>query len=93
MIVFITAVFERSVFKYGDRGYRFVLLEAGHVAQNINLAVTALGLGCVNIGGFFDRDIDEFLGIDGLTHSSVYLMAIGKAMAASSETVNGPSGA
>jgi SagB-type dehydrogenase family enzyme len=79
LLVFTTAIFERSVFKYGDRGYRFVLLEAGHVAQNMNLAVTALGLGCVNMGGYFDRNIDSFLEIDGLTHSCIYMMAVGGA--------------
>jgi len=78
LMFFITAVFERSVFKYGNRGYRFVLLEAGHVAQNINLVSNALGLGCVNIGGYFDRQIDDLLGLDGLNHSTIYLVAIGK---------------
>ena len=78
LTIFITAFFERSVFKYKDRGYRFVLLEAGHVAQNLNLTATACGLGCVNIGGFFDREIDDFLGLDGVTHSTIYMVAIGK---------------
>ena len=78
LVVFLTAVFERSVFKYGDRGYRFIFLEAGHVAQNLNLVSNALGLGCLNIGGYFDREVDDFLGLDGLTHSTVYLIAIGK---------------
>lgn len=78
LIVFITAVFERTIFKYGDRGYRFVLLEAGHVAQNLNLVSNAMGLGSLNIGGFFDREIDEFLGLDGVTHSTIYMVAIGK---------------
>jgi SagB-type dehydrogenase family enzyme len=77
-LVFITAIFERSVFKYNDRGYRFILLEAGHVAQNLNIAATALGLGCINIGGFFDRDIDRFLGLDGVRSSVVYLVGIGR---------------
>ncbi len=77
LVIFMTAMFERTVFKYGDRGYRFTLLEAGHVAQNMNLVSTALELGCVNIGGFYDREIDEFLGIDGVTHSTVYMLAIG----------------
>ena len=80
LIVFITTIFERSIFKYGDRGYRFILLEAGHVAQNLNLVATALDLGCVNIGGFFDRHVDDLLGLDGLTHSTLYLVAIGKSM-------------
>lgn len=78
MIVFITAIFERSVFKYGDRGYRFIFLEAGHVAQNMNLVCAALGLGCVNIGGFFDREIDDLLDLDGITHSTLYMLALGR---------------
>lgn len=77
LLIFITAVFERSTFKYGDRGYRFALLEAGHVAQNINLVANGLGLSCVNIGGFFDRRVDEFLDLDGLTHSTIYMIALG----------------
>jgi SagB-type dehydrogenase family enzyme len=78
VLFFITALFERATFKYGDRGYRFVLLEAGHVAQNINLASGGLRLGCTNIGGFFDRQIDDLLGLDGVTHSTVYLVAVGE---------------
>jgi SagB-type dehydrogenase family enzyme len=77
LIIFLTAIFERSIFKYGERGYRFILLEAGHVAQNLNLVANALGLGCVNIGGYFDREIDEYLELDGITHSTIYMMAIG----------------
>lgn len=80
LVLFITALFGRSTFKYGDRGYRFTLLEAGHVAQNVNLACTALGLGSVNLGGFFDRRLDEFLDVDGVTHSAIYAIAIGGAV-------------
>jgi SagB-type dehydrogenase family enzyme len=77
---FLTAVFERSHFKYGERSYRFILVEAGHVAQNINLVATACGLGCVNIGGFFDREVDSFLGLDGIAHSTIYMGAIGRSL-------------
>jgi len=77
LIIFITALFKRSTFKYGDRGYRFILLEAGHVAQNINLVVNGLGLGCINIGGFLDHRVDDLLGLDGITHSTIYIIAIG----------------
>lgn len=76
LILFITALFERSTFKYGARGYRFALLEAGHVAQNVNLVSTALNLGSINIGGFFDRAVDKVLGLDGIRHSTVYAIAI-----------------
>ena len=78
LLFFVTGVFERSAYKYGDRGYRFVLIEAGHVAQNLNLAAGALGLGSVNLCGYFDREADAFLGLDGLTQSTLYLVAVGK---------------
>ena len=77
VLIFLTALFERSAFKYGNRGYRFTLLEAGHIAQNINLASSALKLGCKNIGGFYDREIDAFLQLDGISHSTVYVLAVG----------------
>ena len=75
--LFVTAEFARSTFKYGERGYRFVLLEAGHLAQNVNLAAAGLGLGCLDVGGYYDRQVDEWLGLDGVTHSTVYLLALG----------------
>jgi len=78
VVLFITALFERSTYKYLDRGYRYALLEAGHVAQNLSLVATALGYGSVNIGGFFDREIDEHLGLDGVTQSIIYMVAIGR---------------
>jgi SagB-type dehydrogenase family enzyme len=78
ILLFITAAFERSTFKYGDRGYRFALLEAGHVAQNLDLTANALALGAMNIGGFYDRELDTVLGLDGVTQSTVYMVAIGE---------------
>lgn len=77
VLFFLSAIPERSCFKYGDRGYRFLLLEAGHVAQNINLVATALGLGVLNIGGYLDHEIDAWLGVDGITQSAMYLIAVG----------------
>jgi SagB-type dehydrogenase family enzyme len=78
VIFFLTAIFERSTFKYDTRGYRFILLEAGHVAQNLNLVATGLGLGCLNIGGYYDRVVDRFLGVDGVTQSTVYMVGVCK---------------
>ena len=76
--VAVTAMFWRSRFKYGARAYRFTLLEAGHVAQNLLLAVAALGLATVPLGGFFDRRVDAFLDVDGLYEASLYLLPIGR---------------
>jgi SagB-type dehydrogenase family enzyme len=75
--LFVAAVFFRSTFKYGDRGYRFVLLEAGHLVQNAILTAAALGLEAASIGGYFDRDVDRYLGMDGLNQSVVYMLHIG----------------
>jgi len=81
VLFFITALFERTTFKYGDRGYRFALIEAGHVGQNLNLVANGLGLGSLNVGGFFDNVVDDFLGLDGVTHSTVYIVAVADAVA------------
>ena len=75
----IAAVFGRTRFKYGLRCYRFALLEAGHVGQNVVLAATALGLAAVPLGGFYDRRTDEFLGLDGVNESALYTIAVGVA--------------
>ncbi len=75
--VVLTAVVERSLWKYEDRGYRYLLLEAGHVAQNLNLCATALGLGCLNLGGFFDEDVAALLRLDDDDEVAVYGIAVG----------------
>lgn len=73
----VTATFFRSTFKYGDRGYRFALLEAGHLAHSALLTATDLGLAAAPIGGFLDRDVDRYLGIDGVDESIVYAVHVG----------------
>jgi len=77
-IVVIAAVVERSLWKYEDRGYRYLLLEAGHVAQNINLCSSAIGLGSLNLGGFFDEDLTRLLRLDLDREVVLYAVAIGK---------------
>jgi SagB-type dehydrogenase family enzyme len=76
-VIYVAAVFGRTRFKYGVRGYRFALLEAGHVGQNVLLAATALGLGAVPLGGYYDRLTDDFLGLDGINESTLYSIAVG----------------
>jgi SagB-type dehydrogenase family enzyme len=77
VLLFFVASFGRTIFKYGERGYRFVFLDAGHIAQNINLVTTALGLASCNIGGYYDNKIDDALGLDGINQSAIYIIAIG----------------
>lgn len=70
IIFFITAVFSRATFKYDDRAYRYILLEAGAVAQNIALIATHYNLVSTSIGGTDDFKVEEMLKIDG-NHESI----------------------
>lgn len=74
----MTAVFERNRIKYGERGYRYILLEAGHIGQNIHLISEALNLKSCALGGTRDIALEELLDIDGATESVVYSLVVGK---------------
>ncbi|WP_327738216.1 SagB/ThcOx family dehydrogenase [Streptomyces nojiriensis] len=67
----------RAMRKYGPRGMRFVFHEAGGISQNIHLAATALGLGSLDSSSFYDDDMDEALGLDGLFRTAVHLIFLG----------------
>lgn len=71
------AVVARSKQRYGERAYRYVYMDAGHVGQNLHLAATALGLGCCAIGAFFDDEVNALLGVDGREKAAVYLSVVG----------------
>jgi len=73
----VSAMFWRSRFKYGQRGYRFALLEAGHVVQNLLLAAEALRLAAVPVGGFYDRRLAELLDVDGINEAPLYVVPLG----------------
>lgn len=77
VIIVASSVLERSMKKYGDRGYRYILFEAGHVFQNMNLAAAACNLGSLNLGGFFDHDMEKLLNIDPEEEIPLYAMALG----------------
>ncbi len=76
--ILMTSVFWRNQNKYGERGYRYVLLEAGHIGQNIYLVCEALGLKCCALGGTRDENLEKLIDIDGVTESVIYGFAIGK---------------
>lgn len=78
-VVFIfAAVFPRTTVKYGNRGYRFALIEAGEIAQNLSLMAEAEALKTLPWGGFFDDDVADLLGIDGVDEGIVHCLAVGK---------------
>ena len=74
--IVITGDFSKIVAKYGERGYRHVLLEAGHAAQNVYLVSESLHLGCCAIGGFYDNALDKLLDLK-RTRKSIYILTIG----------------
>ncbi len=77
-VVFIwTAIFARSSVKYRQRAYRYVYLDAGHIAQNLALAAVACDLGSCQVGAFYDEEVNLLLGVDGREESAIYLTAIG----------------
>jgi SagB-type dehydrogenase family enzyme len=77
-LVVVTGVFWRTRVKYGPRGYRFVLLEAGHAVQNALLVASALGIAALPVGGYYDARVESLLGIDGVDESALYVLALGR---------------
>jgi SagB-type dehydrogenase family enzyme len=77
-VIFLTAVFPRSQWKYEHpRAYRVVLAEAGHVCQTFCLTATWLGLAPFCTMAFADTEIERRLGVDGIIESVVYAMGVG----------------
>jgi len=72
-----SAVFERCKWKYGQRAYRYIYLDAGHIAENLALAAVSLGLGSCEIGALFDDEVNALVGIDGEEESVIAMAVIG----------------
>ncbi|WP_430014034.1 SagB/ThcOx family dehydrogenase [Microcystis ichthyoblabe FBCC-A1114] len=75
--VFHTADLSKAVAKYGDRVYRYLHADAGHLGQRLNLAAIHLGLGVSGIGGFFDDQVNEVLGIPS-DEAVIYITTLGR---------------
>lgn len=82
LVVIMTAVFQRTMWKYGLRGYRYAWLDAGHVGQNLYLAAGGLKLGAVTIGGFFDSEVNRLLQLPS-EETAIYLACVGQPRKAS----------
>jgi len=78
-IIFLSAVFQRTMDKYSDRGYRYMLLDAGHMGQNLYLTATYLSLGILGIGrgDVRDKEFDKFLGLVSDNESLIYSFIVG----------------
>ena len=76
-VIVITAIYERTTGKYGERGKQYVHMETGTAAQNIYLQAVSLNLGTVFIGAFHD---DEVKGVLQLSEDEIPLaiMPVGR---------------
>jgi SagB-type dehydrogenase family enzyme len=72
-----TAIVQRSRMKYGQRCYRYIYLDAGHVGHSVALAAEGLGLGLCAVGAFYDDEVEELVGADGEEEVAVYLACVG----------------
>lgn len=77
LLIVVSAIFDRTENKYGDRGLRHIFTEYGHYAQNISLISQELGLGYCSVGGFLDDGINQLLDFDKIDESVVGVIAIG----------------
>ena len=76
-VLVFSAVYERVTVKYGERGIRYVHMEAGHAAENVFLQAVSLDLGTVVIGAFHDEEVRAVLHLPGQVQP-LYLMPVGK---------------
>ena len=76
--IVIAAEYERTTIKYGERGVRYVLIEVGHVGQNICLQAVALGLATCPVGAFMDEEVSRVLELP-RRHRPLYVLPVGYA--------------
>lgn len=78
-ITFIwVAIPYRTTWRYGQRGYRYIYQDSGHVGQNLHLAAEAIGAGACMIGAYADEIFNDLLGLDGLNEFVIYVASLGK---------------
>ena len=75
--IVISAVYQRTTQKYGERGIRYVHMEAGHAAQNLYLQAAALGLGMVTVGAFYDDEVKDIVGL-AEDEAPLYIVPVGR---------------
>ena len=72
-----SAIFQRIKWKYGQRAYRYIYLDAGHIAENLALSATSLRLGSCQIGALYDDEINQIIDVDGSEESVIYMSVVG----------------
>ena len=73
-----TSVAYRMMWRYSERGYRYMHLDAGHVCQNLYLSAETIGCGACAVAAFNDDELNNALGLDGVNQFAVYVGVLGK---------------
>lgn len=73
-----TGIFRRAMSKYGDRGMRYILLDVGHICQNLMTAAEAVGCGGCPVGAFYDDELNTLLQVDGQEETILYAASVGR---------------
>ena len=89
-VIVLAAEWDKTMHRYFDRGYRYVLFEVGHVGQNIALTAATLGLGCLSTGGFDDSELATLLGLSGQEVAPLYALAVGPSAGTDPEEARTP---
>lgn len=76
----LAADLERAARVFGNRGYRYALIEAGGIGQGLYLGTETLGWNATGVGAFYDEDVHQFLQLDGKAHQVVYHFTVGRAV-------------
>ncbi|MBN1766234.1 MAG: SagB/ThcOx family dehydrogenase [Sedimentisphaerales bacterium] len=77
-VVFIwTAIFQRSKWKYDQRAYRYIYLDAGHIAAHLSLAAVDLNLASCQIAALYDDEVNALINVDGKEESTLYMTVVG----------------
>lgn len=75
--IIVCGVYRRTTQKYGDRGHRYVHMEAGHACENLYLQAKSLGLGMVTMGAFLDAEVQGVIGADE-EEEPLYVVPVGR---------------
>lgn len=75
--ILLCADLDKTLWKYGGRGLRYVLLDCGHIGQNLSLCAHAIGAGSCAIGGFCENELHQRLGLATPDESVMYALAVG----------------
>jgi len=75
--IMVTSVFERSVRKYGARGYRLAVIEAGHILQNLSVVAAGLDLAALVSASFYEAELERLINVDGVSEAVLAGLLIG----------------